>query len=112
MQGIFRIARHLALIALIARAFVPAGWMPDAQGAMTICSATAPTQHSDKHPDQDAHHDICPFAAAPHLASTPDVPVLAAPLAHSIAAATDRAYAATLRMRFTPGSPRAPPFFA
>ena len=38
MQGIFRAARHLALIALVVRALLPAGWMPDAQAGLTICS--------------------------------------------------------------------------
>jgi hypothetical protein len=112
MQGIFRIARHLALIALIARALLPAGWMPDPTGSLTICSVHEIAPHSDKQSDQNAHHNICPFAAVPHLASTPDVAVLFAPLAHDIAATTDRAYAASVLARFTPGSPRAPPFFA
>ena len=116
MQGIFRIARHLAIIALIARALLPAGWMPAADG-LTICSMDMPTNSSghhgdhDKAPDQDSHHDICPFAAAPHLAATPDLPQLALPAFHAFAAATDGAYAASVSARFTPQSPRAPPSF-
>jgi hypothetical protein len=113
MQGIFRFARHVAFIALVARALLPAGWMPAAQG-LTICSVDAPVQKTDqgKAPVQDAHHDICPFAAAPHLASVPDVPQLALPAFHAFAAATDRDYASTVAARFTPQSPRAPPLNA
>ncbi len=115
MHGIFRSLRHLALIALIVRALIPAGWMPDAAGGVTICSATLGTIHHDgtpSHDDSKTSHEECPFAAAPHLASTPDVPHLTAPSMHAFTAATDRAYAATIAARFAPGSPRAPPAFA
>jgi hypothetical protein len=113
MQGIFRFARHVAFIALVVRALLPAGWMPDAHG-LTICSVDAPTQPADhgKAPAQDAHHDICPFAAAPHLASTPDLPQLALPAFHAFTAFTDRSHAAAVLARFTPQSPRAPPLNA
>ena len=113
MQEIFRFARHVAFIALVARALLPMGWMPAAQG-LTICSVDAPVQQTDrgKAPAQDTHHDICPFAAAPHLASVPDVPQLTLPAFHAFAAATDRDYASTVAARFTPQSPRAPPLNA
>lgn len=112
MQAIFRAARHLAFIALVARALLPAGWMPSAQG-MTICSVETSTQKDQKAPtEKNVHHDICPFAAAPHLASVPDLPQLTLPAFHSFAAATDKSYAATITARFSPGSPRAPPLNA
>src|SRR5688572_13208032 len=40
MQGIFHSLKHLALIALILRAMLPAGWMPAAAGnaSFTICT--------------------------------------------------------------------------
>ena len=112
MQGIFRFARHVAFIALVAHALLPAGWMPDAHG-LTICSVDAPAQPADhgEAPAGDARHDICPFAAAPHLASVPDLPQLTLPSLHAFAAFTDRRYAATVLARFTPQSPRAPPQF-
>lgn len=112
MQGIFRIARHLAIIALIVRALLPMGWMPAAHG-LTICSMDASAHQPAKDGDKDGRsaHEECPFAAAPHLASTPDVPRLILPTFHAFAAATDRAYAAIVAARFTPGSPRAPPKF-
>jgi hypothetical protein len=115
MQGIFHTIRHLALIAIFLRAMVPGGWMPDAHG-LTICSAndTLGVVHHDggpvpPSPDVPSGHQECPFAAAPQLASTPDVLQLALPAFHEFAAATDRAYAATVTARFAPQSPRAPP---
>jgi len=112
MQGIFRFARHLAFVALVVRAMMPAGWMPAAQG-MTICTVEASASHDQKAPpEKSVHHDICPFSAAPHLASVPDVPKLVLPAFHAFAAAIDRDYAATVAARFSPGSPRAPPLNA
>ena len=109
MQRIFLFARHVAFIALVARALLPAGWMPAAHG-LTICSVEISTRHDQKAPaEKTAHHDICPFAAAPHLASVPDLPQLTLPAFHAFAAATDRRYAATVAARFSPASPRAPP---
>jgi hypothetical protein len=109
MQAIFRLARHVAFIALVTRALLPAGWMPAAHG-MTICSVETSAQPDQKAPaEKNTHHDICPFAAAPHLASVPDLPQLTLPAFHAFSAATDRRYAATLAARFSPGSPRAPP---
>jgi hypothetical protein len=147
MQGIFRFARHMALVALVARALVPVGWMPDAHG-LTICmggtplwhdgastpmqhhsagmamdgmsmadmpmkegDASGPTDHShhEKTPAQHGRHDVCPFSAAPHLASVPELPQLALPAVHAFVAATDEGYAHSIWARFTPQSPRAPP---
>ena len=113
MQGIFRAARHLAIIALVLRALLPAGWMPDAQAGLAICSpATLGVIHHDGapgHPDGKIAHEECPFAAASQLASALDLPQLTLPAFHAFAAATDRAYAARVAARFTPQSPRAPP---
>ena len=109
MQAIFRLARHVAFVALVARALLPTDWMPAAQG-MTICSVETSASHDQKAPaGKDVHHDVCPFAAAPHLAAVPDLPQLTSPAFHAFAAAIDRSYAATLAARFSPGSPRAPP---
>ena len=112
MQRLFLFARHVAFIALVARALLPAGWMPAAQG-MTICTVEASTSHKQKDPaEKSVHHDICPFSAAPQLASVPDVPKLTLPAFHAFAAATDKSYAAALAARFSPASPRAPPLNA
>jgi len=113
MQGILPVIRHLALAALILRALLPAGWMPDAQSGLTICSVyTLGTIHHDGapgHSDGKTSQEECPFAAAPHFAATPDTPKLALPAFHAFVAETDRAYAAMVSARFTPGAPRAPP---
>jgi hypothetical protein len=140
MQGIFHFARRLAFAALVVRALVPTGWMPDAAG-LVMCSVDMPMQHENasipmdhdamsmamdhddmmmdraktdashgkNEPAQYSHHDICPFAAAPHLASIPELPQLTLPALHTFAAATDQLYALAIGARFAPQSPRAPP---
>jgi Protein of unknown function (DUF2946) len=117
MQGIAHAARHLALVALILRALVPAGWMPGATAdtPFVICSVDGPVQHAPdgrKPADDGRQHEACPFAATPHLASTPDAPQVALPPVHEAAAVTNTLRAAAIAARFTPQSPRAPPFFA
>ena len=118
MMGTQQVLRHLVLIALIARALVPAGWMPVANAGtlITICSVQgqkvlhpdAPLDASGA-PAQAMASEDCAFGAAPHVAFVPDVPALTGPAVHAREAKTDRLYAATIIARFTPGAPRAPP---
>lgn len=112
MQGLLPALRHIALAALILRALLPSGWMPDAHAGLIICSATLGTIHHDGAPGHDeskAQQQECAFAAAAHFAPTPDAPQIALPAFHAFAAATDSRYAAAVAARFTPQSPRAPP---
>jgi hypothetical protein len=80
------IALALALSAVLLRGLLPAGWMPNAGGApgLTICTLNG-LRHINL-PGEPAHnpqhHTVCPFAAAPPLASA-DAPVL--PMAQSFA---------------------------
>jgi hypothetical protein len=109
--------RHLALIALLLRALVPAGWMPGTTAAapLVICSVNAPAQHAPGEParhDSD-RHDICPFAAAPHFAETPQHPLLAAPALHVFEAAQRPVLQTPARVAgYRPHAPRAPPISA
>lgn len=115
MQGILRGLKQLALIAMIVHALLPAGWMPshDPSAPFVICTMNGPLQHAPDNGKLPANrHDICPFAAAPHLASTPELPQIIPPVLQAQAATADRAYAAVVLTRFTPGSPRAPPLAA
>lgn len=115
MQGTLRILKHLAIVALFLRAMVPAGWMPDAQGQMVICSATLGVIHHDTapgHHDQHSQNEECPFAASSVMAAAPDAPHIALPATHAFIARIDRARAAIIAARFSPASPRAPPRFA
>ena len=113
MTRALRILRHLAIVALFARAILPAGWMPDAQAGLTICSATLGVIHHDTAPGHhDASHEECPFAAAGTMAAAPDAPHIALPAAHAFTARIDRTHAAIIAARFSPASPRAPPRFA
>ena len=114
MMGTKLVLRHLVLIALIARALVPAGWMPVANAGtlITICSVQGQkVLHPDAPgaPAKAMASEDCAFGAAPHVAFVPDVPALTAPAVHARQATTDRLYAATIIARFTPGAPRAPP---
>ena len=118
MQRISRGLRHLAIIALLVRAMLPAGWMPDAH-ALVICSTSLSTViHYDggsKPSDNDKHqaaHQDCAFAAAGTLATAPEAPHLALPAFHAFVARSDDARAALIASRFSPGSPRAPPLNA
>ena len=114
MQELSRALRHLAIIALLVRAMVPAGWMPEAHAGLIICSAgTLGAIHhdGDQKPAQPGHEE-CAFAAAPHLAMAPDAPAFTLPAFHAFAAALDRGLAGTIAARFSPQSPRAPPLNA
>ncbi len=97
MQGILHSLKHLALIALILRAMLPAGWMPAATGTFTICTVQSAHQQdpANKVPDESGQHDkLCAFSGTPQLAATPDAPALLLPAFHAFAASTDRASAA------------------
>jgi hypothetical protein len=118
MQGIVRAARHLALIALLLRALVPAGWMPGtaADAPFVICSVDGAAQHTPdghKPADDASHQDGCPFAAASHLAKTSDTAPLAAPLLRAFAAPSPTAAQSLTRIAvYRAQSPRAPPSLA
>lgn len=116
MQGLVHAIRHIALAALLLRALVPVGWMPTAEAGtpFVICSVNGQTQHApdgQKLPDDSAHHQTCAFAAAPHLAKTPDIVALAAPTLPVFAIARSEAEPALARpLPQRAQSPRAPPF--
>ena len=116
MQGFLHFARLVAFSALMLRALMPTGWMPDAHAGLIICSAqTLGAIHHDGAParhDGQSQQQECPFAGTAQLAAAPDAPQIALPAFHAFAAQTDRAYAAAFAARFTPQSPRAPPLNA
>ena len=113
MQGVFHGLKHLALIAMILRAMLPAGWMPatgTGEIAFTICSVDAAAKQQHNAPAQtDSHDKPCAFTGTPHLAAVPDAPTLTLPALHAVAADADRVRAAWIAARFQPPSPRAPP---
>lgn len=117
---------YLALVAMLFRALLPIGWMPNIGGApgtpIILCSLDGPVQillgadgqPVKQSPDQnDAHqHDACPFAAAPHFATPVAVAVLAPPgiAATPLASAPEQLQPAS--DFYTPQSPRGPPGIA
>jgi hypothetical protein len=85
---------HLALAAMILRAFLPAGWMPNVQQggqtALVICTmdGTVEVLSGKTLPGKDdpRAHESCPFAAAAQPVAVNDFVALAAPELSSSAA--------------------------
>jgi hypothetical protein len=87
MRGLRYTLVHFALVALIVRALLPTGWMPNPQGpaesAFVVCTMDGPVQTADGKAlpgkDDPRAHETCPFAAAAGLAPPVDFIRLAAP---------------------------------
>jgi hypothetical protein len=109
---------HIALVAMILRAFLPTGWMPNpqgpAEGAFVVCTMDGPVQTIDGKAlpgkDDPRAHETCPFAAAASVAPLVDFTRLAAPqLSRSPAPRTLTAQLNAGASPFARPSPRAPP---
>jgi hypothetical protein len=118
MQGFRRAAVHLALIALILRGFLPAGWMPNPQGfgqtAFVICTMDGPVTATDGKAlpgkDDPRAHETCPFAHAAQPAHLNDFAALAAPqLSQTAALRVDLAGMEARRSAYLKPASRAPP---
>ncbi len=111
---------QIALAAMLLRALLPAGWMPNPDGGtaapFVVCTINGPVHiAADSHPgkparDDGRQNDICPFAASVHLATPPS----AATLVPSVSVAElvpefIAPAAVAIGARHTPQSPRAPP---
>ena len=71
----------LLLLAVVARALVPAGFMPSGDGSaqLTLCPDGMLMPADASHPDGGHPHvDHCPFGAAPFAAPIASLPVLPA----------------------------------
>jgi hypothetical protein len=115
---------HIALAAMLLRALLPAGWMPNpvssADSPFVICTMDGPIymvprtdgQPIKQQPDHnnDSNHEICPFAVAPHLAPPTIAVLLTLPsLAASALSKSSHPGLAESIARYSPQSPRAPP---
>ncbi len=118
---------HIALVAMVLRALLPAGWMPNPGGAagtpFVICTVDGPRHaaptlgadsgkhHSDQ--DNDRQHDTCPFAAAAHWA-TPvgGVWLLPSNLTAALESSPPGIRFIANGARYSRQSPRAPPSLA
>jgi hypothetical protein len=113
---------QIALVAMLLRALLPVGWMPDTadnSGSLfVICTVNGPVHavhvpdgRTGKHgQDNGRQNDVCPFAASVHLA-TPTTVAIVAPSTR-IALFTfvpSPVRAARSAARYAPQSPRAPP---
>ncbi|HEV2650193.1 MAG TPA: hypothetical protein VGU69_02965 [Rhizomicrobium sp.] len=110
-----QLAVSLALAAMMLRALLPDGWMPNTGSAaitlpFVICSFDG-THHSGKQPvDQDRHHGPCAFAAAAHLSPPADTAITVGITTGATLIATRFADDLTARgPPWRPNAARAPP---
>ena len=136
MRRTFRLAAvQLALAAMMLRALLPMGWMPNpdgfAQSPLVICLMDMPsgmsmskamdmskpmdmdmTGHGHDH-GQQQNNEQCPFAAAPHVASPVTIAALAPPSTLSHFVMHEVADHSIIGAgHYQPRSPRAPPEIA
>lgn len=106
---------HLALVAMMLQALLPAGWMPttEAGSPLVICTAAGAVHQdgsSKQTPSSGKEHSVCPFAAASIAAPPADFVALPAPTEQG---ATELSFARRERFaekpRFVQSNPRAPP---
>ncbi len=135
MTSFRRAAVCLALVAMVLRGLMPAGWMPNPDGAGTslfvICDMDqgdmskmdmshmdmsgmdmSAMDHDPAHkPSSDSHqHETCPFAAAPHVATPSAVVALSLPsLSEHFSPQLAGGRLAVQSAAYAPQSPRAPP---
>jgi uncharacterized protein involved in copper resistance len=135
MTSFRRAAVCLALVAMMLRGLMPAGWMPNPDGAGTslfvICDMDqmdmskmdmshmdmsgmdmSAMDHDPAHkPSSDSHsHEACPFAAAPHCATPSTVTALLLPsLSEHFSPQLVGGKLAVQSAAYAPQSPRAPP---
>ena len=115
MTSVFRsLAVTLALSAMLLRAVLPAGWMPDLAGTgapLVICSVDG-LHHVPKDPSRnhdDDHGYACPFAAAAHLAPPQAPPALTKPFAVAVSAPVFAEPSAVSHLHDPGHAPRGPP---
>jgi len=129
-----RVAVTLALGAMLLRALLPTGWMPNPAGFATspliICLMDMPSAAAqamdmsmsgmDMHAHGGSHdhgtqqnNETCPFAAAPHIAAPIAIADLAPPSTLSHFVVHEAAGHSIIGTgRYQPQSPRAPPEIA
>ncbi len=104
----------LALSAMLLRALLPAGWMPEAgSGTLVICTADGGMAHmpGHAHPLPGRGKDACPFAAVAPLTPAHFAPVaLVIPPAGKPTRVAPAQIAVRTSDAYRAQSPRAPPF--
>lgn len=121
-MGFRRAIVHIALIALLLRGFLPAGWMPAAHGEapLVMCSIIQTADTGDGHTgdgdgvpgkDDPRAHENCAFAAAPAI-NAPDQIIFFDPVLQddSDLEDDDTVQVRALHHGPAPQVPRAPPF--
>jgi hypothetical protein len=121
-----RLGLHLAFAAMLLRALLPAGWMPNPTASLTvplvICTMNGPVRetvtlgekpldpgHGPRH-DDGRQPSVCPFAAAVQLAVPTPAVILAPSQATALLTARPLAQRSARHItRYSLPSPRAPP---
>jgi hypothetical protein len=126
--GFSRPALALALVAMLLRALLPAGWMPNPAGParafITICTMNGPVHMAwpgtarpapdRRSPDQhssDHANAPCAFAAAAPLAALAQTTLLVPPLAAARFVSRTHGAAIQIQSRDRAHAPRGPPIF-
>lgn len=114
-----KMAVHIVLAAMLLRAIIPAGWMPNPSGTgqtpFIVCSlgglqiVTPQSGDTDKQSSHDAPRNICPFAAAAHLAPGVAPLFFLPPLRGSFAVPLVEQAQNILRPALDQAAPRGPP---
>jgi hypothetical protein len=120
MKNLLRpLALTLALSAMLLRAFLPAGWMPDpdSAGALVICTMHGPVRavpvQRHEHTLPDHGPQLCPFAAAAHLARLLAIATFPVPaFSEAIGQRNENVRFAPVALSYRVQSPRAPPILA
>jgi hypothetical protein len=115
---------YIALFAMGTHALVPSGWMPGSTGSggAVVIPCDGVHHHTmDMHgpakpnpqPDHSRGHDVCPFAAAPHLAQPANLPsLIPRTLAFAPVQPPSELPRVATNARVSPQSARAPPHLA
>jgi len=107
----------LLLFALILRAGVPAGWMPDASGAgpLVICTGAGPAVlqahagHPPAAPHSTTHHEACAFAGLGAAPPPPAQLIVAAAIASPLSLQGPALSPPASQPRHRPQTARGPP---
>lgn len=110
------VAIHLALVAMVFRVLLPSGWMPGPSQMrgipIVMCTMNGPVKMVlpiDGKPQPVKKSTVCPFAAAPHVATAVPFAVERAPAHWSYREVEWPRLSVDIGRPHAPQSPRAPP---
>ncbi|HWA92714.1 MAG TPA: hypothetical protein VG889_21960 [Rhizomicrobium sp.] len=105
---------HAALVAMLLRALIPAGWMPQSAAAgspFVICTADGAVHPAKPHDADRGKSPPCAFAAAGHLAPPAPSPAFATAIGVSSITHEAAREAPAVAAPYRSAAPRGPPTF-